>query len=75
MITKACKPTDLSADSRATAAARFAVGAKARRAHQFLGNDEPSLDDLLADDVLKRLMARDGVAAEQLRQLADHISV
>jgi len=73
MNTNACTPTDLSSDCRAKAAPRFPLGAKASRVPQYLGNDEPSLDDLLGDEVLKRLMARDGVAADQVRQLAGHI--
>lgn len=73
MNTNTCTPTDLSSDCRAKSATRFPLGGKARRAPQYLGNDEPSLDDLLGDEVLKRLMARDGVAAEQVRQLAGHI--
>jgi hypothetical protein len=33
---------------------------------------EPTLDDLLADPVLLRLMDRDGVQADQIRALARH---
>lgn len=73
MNTNACTPTALSSDCRAKAATRISLGAKASRLPQYLGNCEPSLDELLGDDVLKRLMARDGVAADQVRQLASHI--
>ncbi|MCA1906984.1 MAG: hypothetical protein LDL39_01350 [Magnetospirillum sp.] len=73
MNTNVCTPTDLPNDCRAKSVTRFPLGAKVRRAPQYLGNDEPSLDDLLGDEVLKRLMDRDGVAAEQVRQLAGHI--
>lgn len=71
MIRNICSPAALDADSRATPAA-FAVARKVKRV-QYLGNDEPSLDDLLSDDVLMRLMARDGVAADQVRCLIGHI--
>ena len=73
MITKACTPTNHSSEGRTGATARFVVGGKPRRAAQYLGNAEPLLEDLLCDDVLMRLMARDGVGAEQVRQLAGHI--
>ncbi|MGE4279098.1 MAG: hypothetical protein AB7G62_05885 [Magnetospirillum sp.] len=73
MNTNACTPTALSSDCRAKAVSRFSLGAKASRMPQYLGNHEPSLDELLSDEVLKRLMARDGVAAEQVRQLAGYI--
>lgn len=71
MIRNICSPAALDPGSRSNATA-FAVARKLKRV-QYLGNDEPNLDDLLSDDVLMRLMARDGVAAEQVRNLADHI--
>ncbi|OJX81894.1 hypothetical protein [Magnetospirillum sp. 64-120] len=73
MNTNACTPADHSSDCRAKVGTRFPLGAKIKAGPQYLGNDEPSLDDLLGDDVLKRLMARDGVAADQVRQLAGFI--
>lgn len=71
MIRNICSPATLDTDNRATPAA-FAVARKVKRI-QYLGNDEPSLDDLLSDEVLMRLMTRDGVAADQVRNLAGHI--
>lgn len=53
--------------------ASFALGMRARNSTHFMGNDEPSLDELLADDVLRRVMARDGVQPEYLRALAAHV--
>ncbi len=35
------------------------------------GNEEPPLDDLLADPVLRRLMASDGVGLKQLMGMID----
>lgn len=44
-----------------------------RQASHYLGNDEPSLDELLDDDVLRRVMARDGVQPDHVRALAGYI--
>jgi len=73
MINNACTPATPCANSRSTVTAAFPMATKARRAPQYLGNDEPRLEDLLSDDVLIRLMARDGVAADQLRALVGFI--
>jgi hypothetical protein len=42
-----------------------------RRARTRRDDAEPRLDDLLADGTLQALMARDGVAREQLETLID----
>jgi hypothetical protein len=34
---------------------------------------EPSLDDLLGDDITRQLMVRDGVAVEALRRLLSRV--
>lgn len=39
----------------------------------FLGNGEPSLDEVMADEAVMRLMARDGVKPEQLRAMLERI--
>jgi hypothetical protein len=36
----------------------------------YINNDEPSLDELLADPMVKLLMARDGAEEATVRQLA-----
>lgn len=42
-------------------------------APNFLSNDEPLLDDMMADEVVLRMMNRDGVAADQLLSLLDRV--
>lgn len=74
MTVKACTPASAATEGR-LAGTNFLIGAKAPRGRQYLGNSEPALEDLLRDDVLVRLMARDGVLADQVRQLASHIPV
>jgi hypothetical protein len=40
----------------------------------FSKNEEPRLEELLTDDVLQLVMARDGVTPETLRKLASECS-
>lgn len=37
------------------------------------GDSEPPLAEMMADDVMQRVMARDGVGAEQLLSLLDEV--
>jgi hypothetical protein len=46
-------------------------GSAGRMAHGQPGDSEPLLADMMADDVVRRVMARDGVAVEQLLSLLD----
>ena len=39
----------------------------------FTGNAEPSLDEIMADPIMRGLMARDGVAADSLLGLIDEV--
>lgn len=48
---------------------RFPAAKTLPPALRFLGNDEPGIDDMLRDEVVVRLMARDGIAAADLRTL------
>lgn len=80
MIQNACKPATvasfepLSAVSSGMNAGSIARGgAHQRRPSSFLGNDEPSLEDMLSDEVVVRLMDRDGVVADQLRSMLDRV--
>ena len=36
----------------------------------YAGNQEPSLDELLSEPIIRRLMARDGIDEASIRQLA-----
>lgn len=74
MIRTACSPAAAATmEIRGGTPASFTLGMRSRNSRHFLGNDEPSLEDLLADDVLRRVMARDGVEPENLRALAEHV--
>jgi len=44
-------------------------GSRARAAAYFGSNAEPSLDEVMADPIVHRLMARDGVGLESLNIL------
>ena len=44
---------------------------KRRHSTSFTGNNEPSLDDLMEDDVMQTLMKRDGVNPHQVLTLMD----
>lgn len=76
MMHSACSPAATPCDTRVSAQPNFAqksFGLKGRadRAQDFEGNDEPSLDELMDDDVVRRVMARDGVEAHQVWTLID----
>lgn len=74
MLRNACKP---SYEPRASVTSGMNAGSIGRgqryRSSLFLGNDEPSLDEMLSDEVVVRLMDRDGVAADQLRSMLDRV--
>jgi hypothetical protein len=44
-----------------------------RRPSDYLGNAEPDLRELLGDEVMRRLMTRDGVEPEMVLALAVHM--
>ena len=41
----------------------------------FLGNGEPSLSEVIADETVRRMMVRDGVDPEQLLALLDRVRI
>lgn len=53
----------------------LAVRAAKARTVNFLGNDEPSLDELMEDDLVRRVMARDGLQPHQVWSLMDDMRV
>jgi hypothetical protein len=71
MMHSACTPAALSRETRTCAQTAFAPVKRADRAADFEGNDEPSLDELMGDDVVRRVMARDGVLPDQVWSLMD----
>lgn len=40
---------------------------------RYIGNDEPKVGELLADPMLARVLASDGVAHEDLTRLVQHM--
>lgn len=73
MIQDARKPTATSVDIRGATPA-FALGVRSFRSAGFLGNAEPSLDEMMSDEVIRRVMARDGVAADQLLTMLENVA-
>ncbi|MBX9634636.1 MAG: hypothetical protein K2X44_06610 [Magnetospirillum sp.] len=73
MIYSACTPAAAPLETRGAAQPAFAVGLRARNGRDFEGNGEPSLDELLGDEVIRRVMDRDGVQADQVWSLMDQM--
>ena len=73
MMRSACTPAAAPLDTRGAAQPTFAVGLRARPEWDYEGNGEPSLDEIMDDDVIRRVMARDGVQRDQLMSLLDHM--
>lgn len=67
-----CAPVATSYETRASAMP-FALRQPMRRATDFLGNAEPHLDDLMDDELMGRLMSRDGVGRDQLLTLIERV--
>jgi hypothetical protein len=74
MMHSACSPAATPRETRGgvqPAYGRATFAACATRVVDFEGNDEPSLDELMGDDVIRRVMARDGVQPDQVWSLMD----
>lgn len=71
MMHGACTPATTPRDSRGSTQPVFVSSVRAARAVMFEGNDEPSLDELMSDDVIRRVMARDGVQPDHVWSLVD----
>lgn len=71
MMHGACTPATTPRDSRGSAQSAFVATVRTAKAVCFEGNDEPSLDELLGDEVMRRVMARDGVQPDQVWSLVD----
>jgi hypothetical protein len=68
MLKTACSPATPRAPRR-SGPTLFGNGHRHRLSH-YLGNAEPDLSEMLDDEVIRRLMARDGVQPELLLALA-----
>jgi hypothetical protein len=64
MTPNAFKPALITSDASATGSSK--AGLKGREALGFSGREEPTLQDLMDDPILLRLMASDGVRSEHL---------
>jgi hypothetical protein len=75
MMRSACTPAAAAPplDARGAAQPAFAVGLRARAQWDYEGHGEPSLDEMMDDEVIRRVMARDGVQPDQLMSLMDHM--
>lgn len=71
MMYNTCSPAAAPSDKRGMAQTAFSLRGTGRKPLYFEGNAEPSIDELMDDDVIRRVMARDGVQPEQLRSLLD----
>ena len=72
MMTSICIPAT-PAEGRGSAPT-FPVGVRVvRSAVAFLGNGEPPLAEVMDDEVVRRMMARDGVQPDQLLSLIDAV--
>jgi hypothetical protein len=70
MLHGACTPATTSRESRGNVQP-FVGAVRATKVRNFEGNDEPSLDEVLGDDVIRRVMARDGVQPDHVWSLVD----
>lgn len=73
MTHSACTPAAAPLEARGSARTALSVGVRGSSAFSFEGNGEPSLDEMMGDEVIRRVMARDGVQPDQLRSLMDHM--
>lgn len=70
MLSSAYRPIMQPAEIRAgRRSALPSSGPRGQGISYFAGNAEPSLDEVMADPIINRLMVRDGVAVEFLRSL------
>lgn len=76
MLSSAIQAAPVVTDLRvsATGASRLAVR-RPRAGSFFIGNAEPSLDELMDDPIMRGLMACDGVAPDSLRVLIDAVRI
>lgn len=68
MLHSVCSPAAVTRDLRSGAQPAFAMAPKGNAA-KFDGTGEPSLDEMMGDDVVRRVMARDGVHPDHIWSL------
>lgn len=73
MLTSACQPAAAPSDPRSPPSSAFVVGVRPQRASLFLDGAEPSLDEVMDDPMVRRLMDRDGVEVDHLLSLIEEV--
>lgn len=74
MAPVALNPTPTRAETRGLARGGSLYGTHMLRAGAFfVGNAEPSLDEVMDDPMVRRLMDRDGVAKASLQSLINEV--
>ncbi len=72
MLHKACTPTATPRGGLSQTTTSFAaMGKRVRAPSLFIGNQEPSLDELIGDELVGRVMARDGLHPDQVRVMME----
>ncbi len=69
MLSSAYRSTPQPAGIRAARRLGVATGGRSSRSFAYIGGIEPTLDEVMADPIVHRLMARDGVALDSLNSL------
>ena len=68
----AATPRECRAGVQSTLAQKaFSARTMSPRKMDFIGNDEPSLDELMDDDLVRRVMDRDGLQPHQVWSFLD----
>lgn len=74
MLTTALQATPTISDLRRVSNGGVLLERRARLASSFfVGNAEPSLDEMMSDPIMRGMMACDGVAADSLLGLIDEV--
>lgn len=73
MMNSACKPAAAPNECRGGSGSSFPMGVGHRMPSRFLANAEPPLDEMMSDEVMRRVMARDGVEVTALMSLIDEV--
>lgn len=70
MLSSAYRSTPQPAEIRVVRRLGSAIGGRSARTFAYCGGGiEPTLDEVMADPIVHRLMARDGVAVDSLNSL------
>lgn len=70
MLSSAYRSTPQPAEIRVVRRLGATIGGRSARAFAYCGGGvEPSLDEVMADPIIHRLMARDGVGLDSLNSL------